>query len=190
MSKYDTLIKIYNERGNDYYTPLDLTIPYLKENLGQHPGKVLDLGCGSGKVLRHVMRFQPSRVVGVDFAEARIAHARNEFPDAEFHCSEIYDYLQKCNDKFDIVLLFEVLEHVFDDVEIIKAIPIICPNGMLLASTPINMPDECHVRIFSSAEEIVDRYNLCNYEERMVRGSRRIVFRKDTENGQYKDLQS
>ena len=33
MSKYDKLIKIYNERGNDYCTPLDLTIPYIEENL-------------------------------------------------------------------------------------------------------------------------------------------------------------
>ena len=188
MSKYDDLIKIYNKRGINYCTPLDLTIPYIRENLTDNPGSILDLGCGSGKVIEQISDLNPSKIVGVDFSSVRIAHA--PIKQAVFIHQEILEFLQRCEDRYDIVFLFEVLEHLYDDLEIMSLVQKVCPNGMLLASVPIDMEDECHVRIFKSAEEIIDRYDLKNYEQKIIRGGERIVFRKDTKNGRYKDLQS
>jgi acetyltransferase-like isoleucine patch superfamily enzyme len=180
VSKYDRFIKIYNKRGDDYCTPLDLTIPYIKEQLTEEPGSILDLGCGSGKVLWQITDLRPSRIVGVDIAEKRVKSARSKFPDGEFHCAEIYEFLQGCTDTFDVVFLFEVLEHVYDDVEIMDLISKVCPNGTLLGSVPIGMGDEeCHVRSFATAKEIASKYHLGNFEERTIRGSQRVVFRKD-----------
>ena len=189
MSKYDNLIKIYNERGINYCTPLDLTIPYIRENLSDSPGNILDLGCGSGKVIEQILDLNPSKIVGVDFSSVRIAHAP-VIKQATFIHQEILEFLQGCKDKYDIVFLFEVLEHLYDDLEVMNLVQRVCPDGALLASVPIDMEDECHIRIFKSAREIIDRYGLRNYEQRTVRGSERIVFRKDIKNGRYKDLQS
>jgi len=59
---------------------------------------VLEIGCGSGELLRHI---NASRKVGVDISPIQIAAARARVPNAEFHVqagealslSEPFDYI-------------------------------------------------------------------------------------------------
>jgi SAM-dependent methyltransferase len=57
----------YDERGKDY--------EYFKRVVQQHHGLALDVGCGTGRLLRG-MRRMGYEVEGVDIAEDQLAHCR------------------------------------------------------------------------------------------------------------------
>ena len=57
----------YEERGKDYQ--------YFKRVIQQNPGLALDVGCGTGRLLRG-MRRMGYEVEGVDIAEDQLAHCR------------------------------------------------------------------------------------------------------------------
>ena len=69
---------------------------------------ILDVGCGAGVLSRHLTRF--GRVTGVDFSDAAIALARELVPAATFHAGALDR--RSLQGKFDLVTLFDVLEHV------------------------------------------------------------------------------
>jgi SAM-dependent methyltransferase len=53
---------------------------------GRSPDTVLDIGCGTGRLLRRAALWWPSaRLIGVDPAEGMIEHARGLMPSAAFH---------------------------------------------------------------------------------------------------------
>ena len=56
------------------------------QTLTVEPGVVLDIGCGTGRLLRAVSTCWPNaQLIGVDPAEGMIANARRLNPDATFH---------------------------------------------------------------------------------------------------------
>src|SRR5262245_45907233 len=62
------------------------TLDLLARDAEVRPGAVLDVGCGTGRLLRAAARRWPgARLIGVDPAEAMVAVARRLTPDAEFH---------------------------------------------------------------------------------------------------------
>ena len=67
-------------------------------------GKVLDVGCGSGKLARHVA---PDRYLGIDIDAASIAVARASFPDHRFENTLFSD-----EKDFDTITALAVIEHV------------------------------------------------------------------------------
>jgi len=51
-----------------------------------HPNAILDVGCGTGRLLRKAKELWPdARLVGVDAADKMIEQAKQLFPQAEFH---------------------------------------------------------------------------------------------------------
>jgi ubiquinone/menaquinone biosynthesis C-methylase UbiE len=51
-----------------------------------HPNSILDVGCGTGRLLRKAKELWPNaRLVGVDAADKMIEQAKQLFPQAEFH---------------------------------------------------------------------------------------------------------
>ena len=72
--------------------------------------RVLDLGCGTGRV---PVMYMPSRYVGVDQSEKMLERAREligDDPEVEFHCSTVYGF--KTDEEFDTLLLIDVLPHL------------------------------------------------------------------------------
>lgn len=73
------------------------------------PGaKILDLGCGTGKLLAFL---NPARGVGVDFSPAMIEVARKNHPNLEFHVGDIEypDDLEQIEETFDVILLSDTI---------------------------------------------------------------------------------
>jgi ubiquinone/menaquinone biosynthesis C-methylase UbiE len=62
------------------------TLDLIAQGEEIRPGTVLDVGCGTGRLLRAAARRWPGvRLIGVDPAEAMVSVARRLTPDAEFH---------------------------------------------------------------------------------------------------------
>lgn len=58
----------------------------LKLAQNQKPQVIMDVGCGTGRLLRKAkLRWPNARLIGVDAAEKMIQQATRLFPEAEFH---------------------------------------------------------------------------------------------------------
>jgi ubiquinone/menaquinone biosynthesis C-methylase UbiE len=62
------------------------TLDLIAQSEEIRPGTILDVGCGTGRLLRAAARLWPGvRLIGVDPAEVMVSVARRLTPDAEFH---------------------------------------------------------------------------------------------------------
>jgi len=74
---------------------------------------ILDFGCGSGYGSGYLAE-KGARVLGVDISPLAIAYAAKKFPRASFCVRDLTDssLTAKVSDRFDIVVSFDVIEHV------------------------------------------------------------------------------
>jgi 2-polyprenyl-6-hydroxyphenyl methylase/3-demethylubiquinone-9 3-methyltransferase len=100
--------------------------------------RVLDIGCGAGP-LCEPFAASGARVTGVDAAEKNIAaarlHAAAEGLRIDYRAGEPRDALGT-GERFDLVMLFEVVEHVDDAAALVEAAARhVAPGALLVAST-------------------------------------------------------
>lgn len=122
------LIKPLMEMINEaVYTP-----PY-----NQQKHRILDIGCGNGSLTNFILQ-QGYEVVGIEESESGIKLASENYPDCQFIQGSIYDLPDKeLEEKFDIVISLEVIEHLFYPKELVRAAKkILKPNGILIITTP------------------------------------------------------
>lgn len=140
---------------------------------------VIDVGCGTGNLLRELVELAPyERVVGVDFAEAGIRRAAELVPVGEFHASNLYDL--DLEERFDLVLCTEVLEHVSDPEAAVKRLIDLCAaRGAIIVTVPDGTSDtwEGHRNFWSKPEleAFLGRYG--DVEVTRVRGDLLAVLR-------------
>lgn len=98
------------------------------------PGKVLDVGCGSGGFLAAMAR-SGWAAYGVDFDEAAVAAAQQR-PGLVVTSGALLDQSYP-DDQFDAVVLSNVIEHVPDPLEVAaECRRILRPGGRLVMITP------------------------------------------------------
>jgi len=132
----------YNDCFADYHTHLDssLVLKQFEEKLrycGElfpRKGRLLDVGCATG-VFFDMASKQGWEVEGVEISKVLAAYARNNFG-LKVHCLDLTkDSLE--TPPFDVVTLFDLIEHIPDVNEMIKG----CRNnlsneGVLIIRTP------------------------------------------------------
>ena len=74
-------------------------------------GTILDLGCGTGLCGRE-FHDRASRLVGVDVASKMIVVAQRRNIYAELHHADLHDYLNRCSDRFDVILAGDLTIYV------------------------------------------------------------------------------
>jgi ubiquinone/menaquinone biosynthesis C-methylase UbiE len=117
--------------------------------------RVVDIGCGPGQFAACL--FALTRIesyAGLDFSAQAVSMAKRACPQATFVVGDattttIYD-----DTPHDLVTCTEVLEHVPEDWAVVDRFR---PGVRCLCTVP-NFPYPSHVRHFSSATAVVDRY--------------------------------
>ncbi len=98
------------------------------------PASVVDLGCGSGHLLRALLdRLPEARALGVDHAASGIDVARELVPEARFAVGDLYRLTPP--ERFDLVVSTEVLEHLTRPREGVERMLDWCAEGGRVAVT-------------------------------------------------------
>ena len=106
------------------------------ENFGLKEKKCLDIGPGTGRWIQFIAGNNPDCIAAIDISSESLSR-----------CSSNCEYLQKANleldkfdfkdDFFDVVISFEVLEHLQDPSNFLKEIQRVTkPGGLILMSLP------------------------------------------------------
>jgi 2-polyprenyl-3-methyl-5-hydroxy-6-metoxy-1,4-benzoquinol methylase len=98
--------------------------------------RVLDAGCGVGYGAAMLAAAGAAEVMGVDVAADAIAAAAEANPGIEFTVGDLHA-LPFEDGRFDVVVCFEVIEHVDrQDAAIAELARVLAPDGVLAISSP------------------------------------------------------
>jgi SAM-dependent methyltransferase len=103
-------------------------------------GKLLDVGCGDGRFLRHAKE-QGFEVWGIDFDKKSVENVKRSLGiDTVFAMSleEFYEYAKEKNLKFDVIIFFEVLEHQDKPREFLERVKGLLKEGGYIAGSVPN----------------------------------------------------
>lgn len=77
--------------------------------------KILDLGCGYGNFLYFLKTHGYKRVIGVDTSIEEVKVCKRIFKSYKLVHADIFDYFENVHEKFDVIYLSHVLEHIPKD---------------------------------------------------------------------------
>lgn len=135
-------------------------IPFIEEAFPIKPGmRVLEIGCGEGGVLKAFIN-KGLTGVGVELVEERLVNAR-EFMKEElasgkvrFISKDIYDVSPETDfgGGFDIIVLKDVIEHIFDQEKLIGRLKSFLKQGgvVYFGFPPWQMPFGGHQQIIKN----------------------------------------
>jgi SAM-dependent methyltransferase len=98
--------------------------------------KILEIGCGVGGNVG--LLSQSGQYRGIDMHKPAIDYCSEKYPQFEFQCTRVEDIPQEFNsNKFDSIYLLDVLEHIDDQVAILKSAQnYLTPSGKILVTVP------------------------------------------------------
>lgn len=103
------------------------------------PNSILEVGCGDGSIIGSLNPLI-KRKVGVDLSERAISFAKAFHPEVDFICDDV----KNVEERFDAILLIEVLEHIPNnkvDSFINEVFKKLNKGGVIYISVPsVNLP--------------------------------------------------
>jgi 2-polyprenyl-3-methyl-5-hydroxy-6-metoxy-1,4-benzoquinol methylase len=112
-----------------------------RDKIGQQQGsakplRLLDAGCGDGVLLRVLTRLESFKVYGVDYNSLRVDRAKKNAPEALIREGDLRNIgFEK--DFFDVIIMSQVLEHIPEDVSVLKSLArILNRDGILILGVP------------------------------------------------------
>ncbi|MFT5703089.1 MAG: 2-polyprenyl-6-hydroxyphenyl methylase/3-demethylubiquinone-9 3-methyltransferase [Rickettsiales bacterium] len=119
--------------------------------------KILDVGCGGGLLCEPLKRLGAD-IVGIDAGKANIEiakiHAEKSDLKIDYRSQDVEE-LSRTDEKFDVVLAMEIIEHVEDVEKFLIAIKsCLKPNGILFVAT-LNRTAKSYINAIIGAEYIL-----------------------------------
>jgi 2-polyprenyl-3-methyl-5-hydroxy-6-metoxy-1,4-benzoquinol methylase len=97
------------------------------------PYSLLDVGCGSGVILRYLDLAMVTRYTGVDLAQAALDRIEIKRPQDRYVCSSLEEFHPE--EKWDVILFNEVLYYTHDPVAHLRKFePCLHPGGSFVVS--------------------------------------------------------
>ena len=115
----------------------DVIESFIKMQMPQGPtSKALEIGCGVGGNVG--LLSQSGHYRGIDMHKPAIDYCSEKYPQFEFECTRVEDIPQEFNsNKFDSIYILDVLEHIDDQVEILKSAQnYLTQSGKILVTVP------------------------------------------------------
>jgi len=107
----------------------------LAGNLVANSHEIAEIGCGHGLVQRQMEEAYGREVTGFDLND--FALQRNQSQRSRVCCYDIYQRESRFERRFDLILMFDVLEHIDDEDHFLSAIAFhLAPNGYLAMNVP------------------------------------------------------
>ncbi|HUZ31002.1 MAG TPA: class I SAM-dependent methyltransferase [Xanthobacteraceae bacterium] len=113
-------------------------VEYLYESkLLPKSGRLLDIGCGKGLFLREFrLKFPKWEVAGIELSDTAFVELKKEMPDVPLHHGG-FENSPFRNEKFDLVVAANVLEHVPDPLPFLSGVEsVMSPNGLAYIVVP------------------------------------------------------
>lgn len=105
----------------------------VRERIGR-PLRALDVGCGDGYWLWRLAELPDVEWTGLDYNPVRVQRAQQVAPHADIRQADITEL--DPGDPFDVILLNQVIEHVSDDVGLLRRIGgLLNDKGTLILGT-------------------------------------------------------
>ncbi len=96
----------------------------------QAPGRALDIGCGWGELALGLQE-KGFESVGLDMKPQRISHLQAHFPQTAWRVGLTTD-LASSPERFDVLALYHVLEHVPNPKEVLASVKALAKPGALI----------------------------------------------------------
>jgi SAM-dependent methyltransferase len=152
-----------------YYLSLD----YIK-------GDVLEVGCGEGRGVDLILPKAKS-FTGIDKIQEVVDSLKTKYPKGNFKQMVIPPFASLPDNHFDVVVSFQVIEHIKDDLGYLKEIyRVLKPGGKALITTPnIKLSlsrNPWHIREYTANElSELSRSIFANVEMKGVTGNEKVM---------------
>lgn len=98
--------------------------------------KILEIGCGKGDFLLN-LRQKGNKVVGLEFNKQSVSDLKSS--GLEVYNTSVEEFSMKNQEEFDVVVSFQVLEHIYNVNEFLaSSLKLLKKNGRLIISVPNN----------------------------------------------------
>lgn len=142
---------------------------------------VLELGCGSGRMAYVFNELGFKNYVGVDLSNQELEIARKNFKKYDFFKEDILKYLDKTTQKYDIIMMYHVFEHLTrnEGFKVLKEIKRVLNSGGIF----INVMPNASAYFNSSSMFYTDItheriYNENSFKQFLISaGFNKIIFR-------------
>ena len=118
--------------------------------------RVLDLGCGDGRLLAHIT---PGAYYGVDYSTTRLTVAAQIVaagrPEVRFRLGDVYEHLDTTKDTYTLTVAVETLEHLEDPARVVAAAQAI--SDVVVATVPVDMPYHAHLQVYETESDVIDQ---------------------------------
>jgi ubiquinone/menaquinone biosynthesis C-methylase UbiE len=130
-----------------YYTGSEDTARWLADLLKRHIGlkgiKILDWGCGPGRVIRHLPKFTADdcRFFGTDYNEKSIAWCSAHLPGIHFSQNTLKANLKYDNNFFDVIYGISIFTHLSEKMHFewfAELMRVLKSGGIMLLTTQGN----------------------------------------------------
>jgi 2-polyprenyl-3-methyl-5-hydroxy-6-metoxy-1,4-benzoquinol methylase len=133
--------------------------------------KIGEIGCGHGVLMEQFFRQWNVRVDGFDLNPGAL---RSSIADAgRLFCYDVYQRESNLEGKYDLILLCDVLEHIEDELEFLRAVTFhLAPRGSLLINVPAIQS------LYSKYDKVAGhkrRYSIAQLGEVTSRAQLRLV---------------
>lgn len=143
-------------------------------------GDVLEPGCGEGRGIG-LLASKTNSYTALDKIPQVIDKLKSEHPDVAFHQMHFPPFTELQDNAFDVVISFQVIEHVRDDKKFLKEIHrVLKPGGMAIITTPnIKMTltrNPWHIREYTNDElKTLAGSVFSNVEMKGIAGNEKVM---------------